>query len=263
MLTGLTESASPGDLKGTILALIGVCALQAGVLSYPVIRSGWTGWRLVLTIFLIFFGVMTFLTQIETVVFLRYLVNVVPAALIPKLFIQGAVIAALFSPLLVLIHGGMKKTAEIHETNRYPMIRLTDWIWKLTLIAVIYVFIYSLFGMFVFKPLAGEAFDNYYAGLKMPMWILPFQMFRALIWVVLALLVIRMMKGKWWESGLAVALLFSVLMSSQLLLHNDFMPDKIRLAHFVEVFSSNFLFGWIVVWLLSHHQNSSKKQIRS
>lgn len=135
----------------------------------------------------------------------------------------------------------------------------TEWAWKLILVAVIYVIVYISFGMFVFRPLAGEAFDEYYAGLQLPAWILPFQMVRGMIWTVLALPVIRMMKGDWWEAGLAVALLFSVLMGSLLLLPNPYMPDAVRLAHFVEVSSSNFLFGWIVVWLLHRYPGESPK----
>jgi len=75
-------------------------------------------------------------------------------------------------------------------------------------------------------------------------------------WTALALPVIRMMKGRWWEAGLAVALLFSVLMGFLLLLPNPYMPDTIRMAHFVEVSLSNFLFGWVVVWLLNRHHGS-------
>jgi len=52
-------------------------------------------------------------------------------------------------------------------------------------IAVVYVIIYISFGMFVFRPLAGEAFQEYYADLQMPGWILPFQMVRAMIWTAL------------------------------------------------------------------------------
>jgi len=202
---------------------------------------------------------MTVLSQIETVVFLKYLVDIVPAEIIPKLFLQGAIIAALFSPLAVLIHGKMKRVEESQEANQRLNMPWTEWVWKLIVIAVVYVIIYISFGMFVFRPLAGEAFQEYYADLQMPGWILPFQMVRAMIWTALALPVIRMMKGHWWEAGFGVALAFSVLMGSQLLLPNEFMPDKIRIAHFVEVFSSNFVFGWIVVWLLNRHHDSLRK----
>lgn len=48
-----------------------------------------------------------------------------------------------------------------------------------------------------------------------------------------------------------VALLFSILMGFLLLLPNPYMPEVIRLSHFVEVALSNFLFGWIAGWWLS------------
>ena len=79
------------------------------VLSYPIIRSKWSGWKLVLAIAVLIYGVMTFLSQIETVVFLKYLVDIVDPEMIPKLFVQGAIVAVLFSPLAVLVHGKMRR----------------------------------------------------------------------------------------------------------------------------------------------------------
>ena len=73
---------------------------------------------------------------------------------------------------------------------------------------------------------------------------------RALLWVTLAVPVIKMTKGKWWESGLAVALLFGVFMNSLLLLPNPLMPAEVRMVHLVETATSNFLFGWLVVLIL-------------
>ncbi|HAA89411.1 MAG: Uncharacterized protein XD63_1426 [Thermoanaerobacterales bacterium 50_218] len=262
MSVGLTDSAQTADRMGAMVTLLIVCALQTIVLSYPIVRSRWIGWRLILAIFFVFYGVMTFLSQIETVVFLKYLVDIVPTEMIPKLFLQGTIIAALFSPLAVLIHGRIKSAEELQEANQRLVMPWTEWVWKLILIAVIYVAIYFSFGMFVFRPLAGEAFQEYYAGLQLPGWILLFQMVRAMIWTALALPVIRMMKGRWWEAGLAVALLFSVLMGSLLLLPNPYMPDTIRMAHFVEVSSSNFLFGWIVVWLLNRRHGSLREMFQ-
>lgn len=255
----LTDSAQTADPMGATVTLLIMCALQTTVLSYPIIRSRWTGWRLVITMFFVFYGMMTFLSQIETVVFLQYFEDIVPVEETPKLFMQGAITAALFSPLAVLIHGKMKGVEESQEPSRRPVMPWTEWIWKLMLIAVIYVFIYISFGMFVCMPLAGEAFQEYYADLQLPAWILPFQMVRGMIWAALALPVIRMMKGRWWEAGLAVALLFSVLMGSLLLVPTEFMPEAMRMAHLVEITSSNFLFGWIVVWLLNRHHGSLRE----
>ncbi len=236
--------------------------LFTGVLSYPIMRSTWSGWKLVLTIAVVFYGVMTFLSQIETVVFLKYLVDIVDPEMIPKLFIQGAIVAALSSPIAVWAHGKMKRSEDIslQEPDNRLVMTTSQWAWKLVLLAVIYILIYISFGQFVFIPLAGDAFEEFYAGLEMPQWVLLLQAVRALIWVALAIPVIRMMKGPWWEAGLAVALMFSVLMGALLLIPQNIMPDAIRVAHFVEVTLSNFLFGWIVVFVLNY-QRPLKKQI--
>ena len=61
---------------------------------------------------------------------------------------------------------------------------------------------------------------------------------------------VSMMKGRRWEAGLAVALLFAVLMNSQLLIPNPLMPREVRMVHLQETASSNFLFGWLIVWLI-------------
>ncbi len=236
--------------------------LFTGVLSYPILRSKWSGWKLVLTIAVVFYGVMTFLSQIETVVFLKYLVDIVDPEMIPKLFVEGAVVAALFSPIAVWVHGKMKRSEDngLQESGNRLIMSSSQWAWKLVLLAIIYILIYISFGQFVFIPLAGDAFEEFYAGLEMPQWVLLLQAVRALIWVALAIPVIRMMKGPWWEAGLAVALIFSVLMGALLLIPQDIMPDAIRMAHFVEVTLSNFLFGWIVVFVLNY-QRPLKKQI--
>ena len=251
--TAQDRSPKPHD---TVVPLLIMCLFFTIVLSYPIVRSRWSGWRLVLTTFLVYYGITTFLPQIETVVFLNHLVDIVSSEQIPGLFMQGAVVAALFSPLAVFIHGKMRTADESQEINIRLVMPWTEWVWKLILIAVAYAVIYFSFGIFVFMPLAGDAFQAYYGDLQPPAWILPLQMVRGLIWAAIALPVIRMMKGRWWEAGLAVALLFSVLMGFLLLLPNQFMPDAIRRAHFVEVSSSNFVFGWFVAWLLNRHHRS-------
>ena len=243
-------------------------------LSYPIMRSTWFGWKLILTVAVLIYGIMTFLSQIETVVFLKYLVDIVNPEMIPKLFAQGAIVAALFSPLAVWVHGNMRRGKhhglqddpqndpknDFQESGSALTMPFSQWVCKLALLAIVYILIYVSFGQSVFMPLAGDAFQEFYAGLQMPQWILLLQAARALIWVALAVPVIRMMKGPRWEAGLAVALLFSVLMGALLLIPQDIMPDSIRMAHFVEVTLSNFLFGWIVVFILNY-QRPLKGQI--
>ncbi|MEW6182974.1 MAG: hypothetical protein AB1500_07330 [Bacillota bacterium] len=253
-LTGLAGAAKDADADGAAVMAVVQAVLVTLVLSYAVIRSRWSGWRLAVTVFVVYYGISTFLSQIESVVFLKYLVDIIPAEMLPKLFAQGAVVAALFAPMIVLFWRRKKGTEPASEPNGRLVMPPAEWAWKLLLAAVIYIAVYISFGALVFMPLAGEAFQEYYAGLETPWWIIPFQGLRGLIWIALALPVIRMMKGRWWEAGLAVSLLFSVLMGSLLLIPTEIMPDRIRLAHLVEVSSSNFLFGWVVVLLFRRRQ---------
>jgi hypothetical protein len=176
--------------------------------------------------------------------------------MIPGLFLQGLILSALFSPLAVLVHGKMKRVPGETGTNNLVMPK-AEWAWKIAILTLIYVIIYVSFGLLVFTPLAGDALEEYYKDFKIPSWILLLQAGRALVWIALALPVIRMMKGDWWEAGLAVSLLYSVLMGGLLLIPTSIMPDSIRIAHFFEVAFSNFLYGWVVVWLLHRHCFSS------
>lgn len=260
LTVGLGETDSqPADGMAAAKYLLLVCFLFTVVLSYPIIRSRWSGWPLVATIAVVFYGISTFLSGIETAVFLKHLVDMVPSEMVPKLFVQGAIVAVLYAPLAVWVHGKMKREdrTKQDEANARLVMVPGQWAWRLAAIAVIYVVIYVLCGMLVFTPLAGDAFQQIYAGMEMPAWILPFQAGRALIWVALAIPVIRMMRGDWWEAGLAVASLFSVLMGALMLLPNEFMPDHVRMGHFAELSLSNFVFGWVVVWLLTFDRASS------
>jgi uncharacterized protein YneF (UPF0154 family) len=129
------------------------------------------------------------------------------------------------------------------------------------LIALSWAVLFVVFGLLVYLPLARALAEEYLEEqppLEVPAWVLPFQAVRALLWTGVTLPVIRAMKGRWWETGLAVALLFSVLMGSKVLEPTD-MATGLQAAHLIEVFGENFVFGWIVVGLLS----TGRKSVRS
>jgi hypothetical protein len=241
------------------LPLLTVCFLQAIVLTYLILRSRWTGWRLAATVFVVFYGVATFMPQIESAVFLTRL----PAGMLPRLFLMGALIAAPFSLLAILILGKRKTTsADDHSSSRLIMPR-SEWAWKLAVIALAYLILYFTFGYFI--AWRNPAVPEYYGGsdpgsffaqmgtvLRDTQWLIPFQLVRAMFWVALALPVIRMLKGQWAETALALGLLFAVVMNAPLLLPNPYMPEPVRMAHLVETASSNFIFGVLIGWLLTN-----------
>jgi hypothetical protein len=242
----------------TVQALLVASFLETAVLTYIVLRSRWEGWKLVGAIFLAFYGTMTIVAQIESII---YLPRQLPPGMIPKLFVMGAIVAGLFSPMIVLILGRMKRELTPQVTNLRLVMPPGEWAWKLAVIAAAYVILYFTFGYFIaWKNPAVQAYyggtdpGNFFAQIAgiwaTTPWMFPFQACRAILWTAFALPVIRMHKGQSWEVGLTIALLFAV-WSSQLLLPNPYMPEAVARTHLVETASSNFIFGWLVGWLLS------------
>lgn len=255
LLSTTTEQPTPADASATLLALLAVSFVHAAVWTYIIRRSRWSGWKLVMTVFLVLYGVDTLMPQIET----AYFVTRLPPGMLPRLFIAGLIVAAIFAPLAVLILGKAKSQADAGSDSRLNM-PTTEWIAKLFVIAMLYVFIYFTFGYFV--AWKSEAVRVYYGGndpgsffahiasvLRSEPLLFLLQVVRGLLWAAIAVPVIRMMRGKWWEAGLAVALLFATA-SSLLLIPNPLMPPEVRMAHLVETVTSNFLFGWLLTILL-------------
>lgn len=256
LLATPSAQPSPADAGIALAALLAVSVVTTLVLGYVILRSRWAGWKLILAIFFVFYGVTTVMPQVETAFFVKDL----PPGMLPRLFLAGAIISALFSVLAVLILGKRKADSAESSSRRLDM-SLVQWIVKLSLIVVVYLFLYFTFGYFI--AWKSEAVRAYYGGsdpgsfmaqmssvVRDTPWLLPFQVLRALMWAALAIPVIRMMKGQWWEAALAVALLFGIVMTSPLLLPNPLMPVEVRMVHLLETATSNFLFGCLLVWIL-------------
>lgn len=248
-----TQTAEPDS--SAALKLVMVCVIEVAVLATLILRSGWRGWRLVAALFWVFYGVTTFMSQIESAVFLTRL----PPGTVPRLFLMGALIAAPFSLLAVAILGKWKAKPTDVQNSRLVM-PPGEWAWKLAVIAVAYVILYFTFGYFI--AWRNPALREYYGGvdngfvsqmgsvLRDTPWLVPFQILRSLFWVAIAVPVVKMLRGGWVESALILGLLFGVLMNAQLLLPNPYMPETVRMSHLVETASSNFIFGLLIGWLL-------------
>src|SRR5260370_36412915 len=90
-------------MRENLLRSFLVCPLSVGgTLSYLILRSRWHGWMLVGAIFMGMYGISTVAIQVESVAFLS---NKLPQGMIRALFVQGAIVAALFAPLAVLVLG--------------------------------------------------------------------------------------------------------------------------------------------------------------
>jgi hypothetical protein len=258
-VVGLASTSQVSEPASASLSrLLAVCLLETVVLTYLILRSRWTGWRLVATVFFIFYGVATFMGQIESAVFLTRL----PPGVLPRLFLMGALIAAPFSVLSVFILGKSKSVAVDPQPGTRLVMPAGEWAWKLGVIAIVYVILYFTFGYFIAwrNPTVREYYGGIDEGgfvgqigrvLTTTPWLVPFQIVRAMFWVALAVPVIRMLKGQRTETALAIGLLFAVVMNAQLLLPNPYMPEPVRMAHLVETASSNFVFGVFIGWILT------------
>jgi hypothetical protein len=254
LLATATQESVPADAGATLRALLVVSLINAAVWTYLILRSRWTGWKLILTVFVVFYGVNTLMPQIET----AYFITRLPPGMLPRLFLAGLIMSAAFAPLAVLILGKIKGATSEPSRLKMPAVQ---WVWKLSLIVVAYVIIYFTFGYFV--AWRSAAVRAYYGGsdpvgfivhimnlLRDEPLLFVLQAIRALLWAALAVPVIKMTKSPWQEAALAVALLFAVV-NSQLLIPNPLMPAEVRMAHLLETATSNFLFGWLVVFILT------------
>lgn len=238
---------APSDSLSAAAAWALIALLYSAVIAYPIVRSRWAGWRLAAAVFVAFYGITTVLNMIEVAVFMPH---VIPSGTIARISVTHAIEAAAVAPAAVWLFERWSVGPKSEEVNLRLHMSWQRWLWKLALVAVTYVFLYLLFGAMVAWQV--PAVREFYSDAVIPSagTIMSLQLIRALIWVAVAAPVIRMMKGPWWETALAVALLFAVLMNAGLLAPNPFMPGVVRMTHLVETASSNFIFGWCLVWLL-------------
>jgi hypothetical protein len=260
---------TPEEASWAGQALFIVSTINALVLSYPILRSDWHGLRLIGVVFIIQFGVETFMTQIETLYFNRSLQ--VKAHEMMELIASGALRALIFAPLAVLFLGKLKNSGQSGDSR--TALKLSEWGWRFATLAALYPIIYFVFGyyvawqweetrLFYSGTTAILPFLTHFRGLfNSDPYIIPFQIMRGALWAALAMLIVKMMKAKRWESALAVGLIFAGMLSSGIgLFPNPYMPSMVRQSHFYELMSSMLLFGGIAGWTLHRKKQEGEKK---
>ncbi|MBI2333389.1 MAG: hypothetical protein HYU84_14735 [Chloroflexi bacterium] len=242
------------------------------VIAALILTSRWSGWKLAISLAFTYYGAVTFLMQIETWYFLSTIT--VGPQLLPRLFLMGIPPAFVFIPLAVWILG--KGRARVDDSpNPALVMPARQWTWKLAAIALAYLSLYWSAGYFIawqnpelraFYGAPGEAVP-FFASLADtfrddPM-LFPFQILRAMLWMLCALPVMRGSRVNPWWTALVVGLLFSVPQNIGHILANPLLPiASVRLSHMIETASSTFLFGVIVAWLLHREHRSLKDLFR-
>ena len=262
--TSANSSTPAQQAAATLPPLLLYAFLISLVMVWILQNSRWRGLKLISALIFTFYGLMTVITQIESLVYLR---AKMPAGLIRQLFVMGAVIAVLFVPIAVLIVGRLRGPEEPSKLkdNLTPASQAV----RFAILGLVYVVLYYLFGRYV-------AWQNpevrlYYTGstelisffqqmrsavLSTP-WMLPLQFVRGLLWALFAYPVVRMLKTTRAETACTIAALFGI-WSFVLLMPNPLMPASVARSHFWETLWCDLLLGAIVGWVLAGEKAAAK-----
>jgi hypothetical protein len=250
-----------GEAPGTDALALGlaVCALEAVALALLVPRLSGSLLQAAGAVGLLLFGAKSFLTQVETVLFVRD----IPLAEVARIVLGGLLYAVAAAPLAVrlLRPRGDRGGGPLWAPLPLPTGR-ERWLLRLAGIAGLYVLLYYGFGYGVawVRPEVREFYgggellgvsDQVAHVLQNETHVVAFQLVRAMVWVGIALPALRLFRGPRWRAGVAVAAAYATFMNAQLLLPNPYMPEAVRMAHLLETATSNAVFGCAVVWILT------------
>lgn len=243
------------DAGQLLMRMTAVCLIHTTLLYALMYYSKWRGWKLAGLLALEIFVIQFALSAVEAIFFGGYLK--MPANLAWSMMFTGVVLAVIWSPLAVRVTGNWKKSEG--KTEKFVPGKMF-WVNMALLSVVVYPFLYQLAGYFIAwrVPEVRALYDgiesqpNFFAQLGAFAFseLHLLQMVRGLVWIAVAIPVMLAMRTGVWLKALMVGLLFALLMNAQHLLPNALMVPEVRLAHFIETASSNFVWGIVIVWLL-------------
>lgn len=234
------------------LMLILLLLTELLIILYLIKRLNIWGMKLFLSVLIIFWGLQTFMTQIETWYF-REAMHAITDEELRNLFLRPLITSLTFIPLAILVLGKWKQDTDSSEPHTSAGLN-----WKEILgLSIAYVIIYFMFGYFVawqFEEVrifySGSAENAGFIGqikqtLQTKNFIFLFQLLRGFLWIIIGLPIVLYLKGGKSERIVACVILYS-LPAIQLVVDNPFMPEQVRIAHLLEVVASNGLFGLLI-----------------
>jgi hypothetical protein len=266
--SAMAQQMSPEDAAASGVLLLVVSFIDTLILTYFILRSRLSGLRLMVVVALVFYGVKTFTSIIEAWWFMT---NITPEE-IPGLFLMTVPMAVLFPLVAVPILGKAKKGERLDEPpNTRLVMPIGQLAWKVVVLSVIvYPTLFWTFGYYVafsnpeLVAFYGDTHPGSFTAQMSNIWaddplVFVFEIFRGALWIALAAPVIRTTKGRIWEAGLLVVLLFTLVQNDVHLLPGV-MPPSVRLSHFIETASSNLIYAVILTWLM-HREHSSLRDL--
>lgn len=243
-------TVSPTLLKSAP-QLILVAFIDTTVLGYFVSASRWRGMKEWGAVFPLFYGLNYGLTAMKSI----YLPSLLTHNVLRGLLIDGAIVSAVFAAAIVHVLGG--KETQTTGSPRLVM-RTREWVWKITAAGAVYMLLFILFGFAVYYPLArlldplALLQEQSAMGTTAAAWVLPWEGLRGAVWALLGVPAILALPFDRRKTAFTIGLLFATPMSGSILLSTAMSPG-LRIAHLVEVFGENFVFGALTVWTLQLH----------
>ena len=230
----------PLDLTQALLLMTAAYALALALYAAR-LRGGFISRTAAL--FAILYVTGSALSVIETVYFNSYVK--LPTILLEQTALTSLIQAAIAAPVAAALWRGA--TGDAGTINAETISGLG---WRLALIIPLYIAFY--FGAGQFVAWQGAALRAYYdqaqhidrAQLAL------LQVVRGAIWAGLTWMSVRQLTGRPLARALTIGVVFAVIMVMPLVIPNPYMPWDVRKMHFLEIASSNFLFGILAAGLL-------------
>ena len=272
-LMGFINPATFGlaEAFGSLPNLLVVCLLNIALVVWFVHNTNLTGKKLGLVVFIIIFGVMFFMTQIETIYFND--VIQIPWQIIMSTVLTGVGVG------LVVAWQSVQYQSKVLGKSSQPGNRATRGVKqkrltvKFVILALIYLIFYFVFGYYIAWQF--PALREYYSGttdilpfvnhmqeqVRTDAGLIVFQIVRGFLWAGIGYAVATSTKEKNnWERVVIVGLALSVGLATLLFVPNEYMPGAVRFGHFFELLIENFLFGVLCAIMFKSNISSTLKQ---
>jgi len=216
--------------------------LIVSVLGYYTLNSTVKGVKLAFSVFLIYFIIGCFNILIEA-----YIFNVTGRVETLNEMLKGLILAVFFTPMFIYI---LDKWKGESIKLKFEKRGLFSWLWRVPLSIFLYLIFYISAGIIL--QMSYPELMDFYSDKIPPVELMILTQFpRGLLFVIITVLMLRTLQLPFIKKAILVGLAFSILGGiAPLIPPNDFMPTNIRFVHGIEVGISNFLYGFIISFLL-------------
>lgn len=234
--TGYSQDMA--NLLWGVLSNFLICLL----LAYYIVHSNYSGFRLAIAVFLIYFLIGHFNILIEA-----YIFNVTDRQQTLTDILKGFIVVLIFSPIFVKVLDQTK----VASSQKIVPLSIFSWIWRILTGNVLYLVFYIAAGLTLTFTYP-EILEFYEGKIPEPALIFQTQLFlRGFIFIAVAVVILRSSTQSQLKKAVFIGLIFAILGGiAPLIQPNELMPYNVRLGHGFEVGISNFAYGFVLSYLL-------------